>query len=499
MLMRRKATTAEAGGDAVTFKARKERLDAGRTLRDQVPREVHAGWKRPARSRDPVDLLERSNVGRVPELVPIRAGRMLQSPFTFLRGSAALMAHDLSGMPSTGVRVQACGDCHVMNFGLFATPERALVFDLNDFDETLPAPWEWDVQRLAASVAVAARENGLSDARARDAAAACVRSYREHLREYSRMSPLEVWYARLDAQTLIDMAPDAAARSRRRKLAATARARVGETLFPKMATSVAGRTRLVDQPPLLFHVSDPDAEARVLEGLVAYRSTLPDERRVLFDRHRLEDFAAKVVGIGSVGTYCFVALFLSEEGHPLILQFKEANRSVLERYAGKSVYENQAQRVVIGQRLMQSSSDIFLGWSRGRRGRDFYIRQLRDMKLSIPLEDISAQQLERYGEVCGWTLARAHAKSGDSATISGYLGKSDRFDAAVGKFAIAYADQNERDHAALTKAVRSGRVEAWDDEAKAIGPSGRARPPARNRPKARSKASPKARSKSVHE
>lgn len=415
--------------------------------------------------RDPIDILEESNQDRLAELVPIRYGRMLASPFTFLRGSAALMAYDLANTPSTGLRIQACGDCHLLNFGLFATPERNLVFDINDFDETLPAPWEWDVKRLTASFAVAGRDNRFSGAENRAVVLECARAYREHLREYSRMSPLEVWYARLDVENLIAAAPNEKARKIRQRYADKARERIVENLFPKIANRAGGRHRLVDQPPLLFHLPEPDFEERVCEALSAYRESLSDERRVLLDRYRLEDFALKVVGIGSVGTRCFVGLFFDEENHPLMLQFKEACRSVLEPYCGKSRYDNQGQRVVIGQRLMQSASDIFLGWTRGRQGYDYFVRQLRDMKMSVPVEGgASAVQFKRYAEICGWTLARAHAKSGDAATISGYLGKGDTFDRAVGEFSMEYADQTEKDHAALMKAVRSGRVQAIVEE-----------------------------------
>ena len=445
--------------------SRAERLAAGKALRDSVPRTSHAEWKPPAKRRDPIDILEASNKDRLPQLVPIRYGRMLASPFTFLRGSAGLMAYDLASTPNTGVQVQACGDCHLLNFGLFATPERNLVFDINDFDETLPAPWEWDLKRLAVSFAVAARDNKLSDADARAAAETCGRAYREALREYSRMSPLEVWYAHLDVETLIAEAPDEQTKKLRQQFATKARQRVIENLFPRIVGEVAGKRRLVDQPPVLFHTAEPDGEELIRAGLAAYRETLPDERRVLLDRYRLEDSAAKVVGIGSVGTRCMVALFFDKENHPLILQIKEAVPSVLAPYAGKSRYDNQGQRVVIGQRLMQSSSDIFLGWARGRHGRDFFVRQLRDMKLSAPIERANAAQLKRYAAICGGILARAHAKSGDASTISGYLGKSDSFDEALGAFALAYADQNEKDHAALVKAVNSGRVEALIEEA----------------------------------
>jgi uncharacterized protein (DUF2252 family) len=449
---------------APIFHSCEERIATGKTLRESLPRSSHAGWKPSTKRRDPIDVLEESNRDRLPELVPIRYGRMLASPFTFLRGSAALMAYDLANTPSTGLRVQACGDCHLLNFGLFATPERNLVFDINDFDETLPAPWEWDIKRLAVSFLIAGRDNRLSDAENRKVVLECARAYRKHLHEYSRMSPLEVWYTRLDIETIIAMAPDEKAKKTRQRYAEKARERIVENLFPKISSRAGGRHRLVDQPPLLFHVAEPDFEERVREGLADYRESLSDEHRVLLDRYRLEDFALKVVGIGSVGTRCFVGLFFDEKNHPLMLQFKEACRSVLEPYAGKSPYDNQGQRIVMGQRLMQSSSDIFLGWARGRKGYDFFVRQLRDMKMSIPIEGASAVQFKRYAEVCGWTLARAHAKSGDAATISGYLGKGDTFDQALEEFCTDYADQTEKDHAALVKAVRSGRVQAIVEE-----------------------------------
>ncbi len=447
-----------------SFHSRPERIEAGKKLREQVPRSTHADWRPTAGRGDPIEIVEKSNQGRLPELVPIRYGRILRSPFTFYRGSAGLMAHDLSSLPKTGLEVQACGDCHLLNFGLFATPERKLVFDINDFDETLPAPWEWDVKRLAASIVVAGRDGGLSEDDCREAAMDGVRSYRERLREYSQMSPLEVWYACLDVENIIEMAPDEKTKARRKELAEKARERIVDHLFPKIVAAVGGSHRLIDQPPVLVHVAEPDAEERFREGLDDYRQTLSDERRLLFDRYCLQDFALKVVGIGSVGTRCLIGLFFSEENHPLILQIKEAGRSVLEPYARKCRYENQGQRVVVGQRLMQSSSDIFLGWTRGRRGIDFYVRQLRDMKFSVPLEGFSAGQLQRYAEFCGWALARAHAKSGDAATISGYLGKGDQFDQALGNFAVAYADQTEQDYAALVKAERAGRIEALIEE-----------------------------------
>ena len=451
---------AKAPQHAAHFPSRDELLAAGRSLRAQVPLERHARWKRPAGRRDAVDVLERSNRDRVRELVPIRYGRMLRTSFTFLRGAAGLMASDLVTLPSSGIRVQACGDCHLMNFGLFATPERNLIFDINDFDETLPAPWEWDVKRLAVSFAVASRQNGHRDEQAEESAVRLTEAYRKHLRKYSKQSPLEVWYDKLDERTLIETAPDIEAAKRRQEIAAKAHQRIGEYLFPRIAKPADSQIRLVDQPPLLFHPEERDWQRRVRIVLEAYKSSLADERRVLFNRYHLQDVAFKVVGIGSVGTRCYVALFSSNDGHPLLLQFKEAKASVLEPYAGRSALTNHGQRIVVGQRLMQSSSDIFLGWAQGSRGFHFFGRQLRDMKMSAPVDAATPGQMCNYAELCGWVLARAHAKSGDAARISGYLGKSGNFDDAIGRFALAYADQNERDHAALVAAVKKGRVEA---------------------------------------
>ena len=461
-----KAKLIEGAKSSREMRTREQRIAAGKALRAAVPRESHAKWKSSGKLRDPIDVLEKSNEGRLPELVPIRYGRMVQSPFTFLRGSAALMAYDLANTPVTGIRVQACGDCHLLNFGIYATAERNVVFDINDFDETLPAPWEWDLKRLCISFVVAGRDGKLSDRDSRAAAVQCARSYRERLREYSKLSPLEVWYTRLDEHMLIANAADAKAQKLRKRYAEKARERVAENLFPKIVAQADGKHRLVDQPPFLFHVAGKDFEKRVRDGLKAYRDTLPDERRHLLDCYRLHDFALKVVGVGSVGTRCYVALAFSDDSQPLLLQVKEARHSVLEPYAGKCKFENQGERVVVGQRLMQSSSDIFLGWVHWKGGNDFYVRQLRDMKMSVPVEGFSAEQLLRYGDVCGWALARSHAKSGDSKTISGYLGKSRAFEKTIGELAVAYADQNDSDHAALVKAVRSGRVKALrEDEA----------------------------------
>jgi uncharacterized protein (DUF2252 family) len=438
-----------------------ECIEMGKALRVQTPRASHAGWQLPPNRRDPIDILQESNQGRVPELVPIRYGRMLASPFAFLRGSAAVMAADLAVTPASGIRVQACGDCHLANFGLFATPERNLAFDINDFDETLPAPWEWDIKRLAASFVVVGRENSISDSRCEAIVRVLSSAYRAHLREYAEMRVLDAWYARIDDKMLIATAPDATARRRRQRIAAKARASVAEYLFPKITGVVDGRRRLVDQPPLLFHLPELGGdEERVQKVLTAYHESLPAERRRLFERYRFVDFAFKVVGVGSVGTRCYVLLFLAGADDPLLLQVKEAGASVLEPYVGKGRYEHQGQRIVVGQRLMQSASDMFLGWATLLTGAHCYIRQLRDMKFSVPLVDLDARQLANFATICGWALARAHAKGGDAAVLSGYLGRTDAFDQALGKFALAYADQTERDHAALVKAVKSARVQA---------------------------------------
>ena len=459
----KKTITIESKIEEPVFRSCEERLAYGKELRGNVPRSSHAIWQPHADRRDPIEILEESNNDRLPELIPIRYGRMLRSPFAFLRGSASLMAYDLATTPNTGIKVQACGDCHLANFGLFATPERNLIFDINDFDETLPAPWEWDLKRLAISFVAAARDNQFSNKQSKACAIECARAYRKYLLQYSKMSPLEVWYDRLDAQMILEAAPDAKAQKFREHLIEKAKQRVGEFLYPKISGEVNGRHRLIDQPPLLYHINVKGFEKDVLDALESYRLSMPDERRMLFDRYRFEDAAVKVVGVGSVGTRCFVGLFFSADHHPLLLQFKEARASVLEPFAGKSIYENHGQRVVTGQRIMQSSSDIFLGWTRGRMGRDFFVRQLRDMKMSVPLTGLSDIQLMRYANVCGRVLARTHAKSGDSALISGYLGKSNTFDRAIGKFASMYADQNEEDYAVLVAAVKAGRIKILDE------------------------------------
>jgi hypothetical protein len=439
-----------------------DRRAAGKALRDTVPRRDHAAWRAHAGRTDPIDILRAADKNRQQDLVPLRYGRMLQTPFTFYRGSAGVMAADLAGTPVTGIHVRACGDAHLLNFGGFATPERRLIFDVNDLDETLPAPWEWDVKRLAASFVLAARSNGLSDANGRDAAIACARSYRRTLRDCSNQDVLQTWYARFDEKTFLQMLPPTQKVVAEKRIAKATTHGSAELIYPKLVEEDAGRLRFRENPPTLFHAPESHA-ADYLDlmrhVLAEYRHSLTDDRRVLFDRYQLVDMAIKVVGIGSVGTLCMVGLMLSIAGHPFFLQVKEANASVLEAYAGKSVYAHHGERVVQGQRLMQPASDLFLGWATGPKGRHFYMRQLRDVKLSPLVETYDAGMLSIYGKACGWVLARAHAKGGDPWTISGYLGASDEFDDAMGKFALAYADQAERDHVALQRAVRAGTIE----------------------------------------
>ena len=445
--------------------SRAELCQMGKGLREKCPRASHAAWEPAADRPDPIVLLEESSKGRIPELIPIRYGRMMQTPFTFYRGAALNMAADLASTPATGLRVQACGDCHLMNFGSFATPERRVIFDINDLDETLPAPWEWDVKRLAASFVLACRNNRFSEDSARDAVLTCVRSYRERMAEYSDMPVLDVWYASIDVEKLIPTIHDKAARERMRKRLAKARERsVLEHEFPELVTTAGLAPAIKDNPPLIFHPREQNREehtANVQRAFARYRESIQEDRRLLLDRYNVMDVAIKVVGVGSVGTVCAIMLLMASERDPLFLQVKEARSSVLEAHAGKSAYSNHGQRVVHGCRMMQSASDIFLGWTEGDLGRQFYVRQLKDMKLKPLVEVFTASAMLQYAELCGWTLARAHARSAEPAKISGYLGKSDAFDEAIADFAIAYADQSERDHEILMKAVRAGRLEVF--------------------------------------
>jgi uncharacterized protein (DUF2252 family) len=385
---------------------------------------------------------------------------MLQSPFAFLRGSASVMAFDLAHTAITGMRVQACGDCHLMNFGAFATPERHVIFDINDFDETLPAPWEWDIKRLAASIMVAGRYCGFAERNCSEAVLTAVRAYRENLAEYATWPKLQVWYARIDAEQLVAKALDAKPSRRLVDADARAAANTSARLLPKLTEVVDGKRRIKDEPPLVYHPQHDKAfSGHVQAAIQQYRRSLPAERRALVDHYQVIDAAMKVVGVGSVGTFCAIALLQADVDDPLFLQLKQARASVLEPYVGKSAYRNQGERVVVGQRLMQSASDMFLGWSRiGKPPIDFYFRQLRDMKVSVNLDTLPLTGFMNYAHYCGWAVARAHAKTGDASTISGYLGSGDAFDQALRRCARAYADQTEQDHAALVKAVKSGRI-----------------------------------------
>lgn len=440
-----------------------ERREQGKALRDGVPREAHGHWRAPRDRRDVIDILAESNRGRMQSLVPLRFARMMQSPFTFYRGSAAVMAADLATTPVSGIRVQACGDAHLSNFGGFATPERRIIFDINDFDETLPAPWEWDLKRLAASVVVAGRDIRLSESDANRAARATVRSYREHMADYASMRALEVWYDAIDVDRFLKALESPARREMiAARIARTQARNTPEYVFPRMAEHRGAVPRLKDDPPLIFHPTReqaPGMDSQYRETIERYRGSLAEPIRALFDRFHFCDLAFKVVGIGSVGTRCAVALFMAADDDPLFLQVKEANASVLEPYAGASRHKTHGERVVVGQRLMQSASDLFLGWATALNGSHIYLRQLRDMKISAVIEGFDAGDLRDYGRVCGWALARAHARAGDPALIAGYMGASETIDDAITDFAVDYADQTHKDHRAFVKAIRQGRIE----------------------------------------
>jgi uncharacterized protein (DUF2252 family) len=450
-----------------------QRTAAGRAARAEVPRSLHGVWHAAADRRDPVAVLEDQAASRVPELVPIRYGRMLVSPFTFFRGGAALMAADLGPAPRTGLVTQLCGDAHLSNFGVFAAPDRELVFGVNDFDETLPGPFEWDVKRLAASFEVAARDRGFDASTRSSIVAATARGYREAMRRYAGMGSLETWYARLRVDDIAAMALSRGTPKQIKRFdrnVAKARSKDSVRAFDKLTTIVEGELRIAGDHPLITpieDVADPEERSQLHEFiprvLSAYRRSLPADRRLLLERYHYVHAARKVVGVGSVGTRAWIMLLLGrDERDPLFLQFKEAEASVLEPYLGASRFSNHGQRVVEGQRLMQAASDIMLGWIRiplrGER-RDFYVRQLWDQKGSALVEVMDAPVMTAYAEVCGQTLARAHARSGDPIAIAAYLGTGSVFDRAMAAFASTYADQNERDYEALQAAAADGRIE----------------------------------------
>ncbi|WP_030898065.1 MULTISPECIES: DUF2252 domain-containing protein [unclassified Streptomyces] len=453
----------------------KERAARGKAARALVPRSSHAEFAPPPKRTDPVEIIEKQSATRVPELVPIRYGRMSEAPFRFYRGAAAIMAADLAETPRSGFRVQCCGDAHMLNFRLLASPERHLMFDINDFDETLPGPWEWDVKRLAASFVIAGRANGFSAKERASVVRATVRSYRERMRAFAGMGNLEVWYSRIDMDELHQQfAPMLSSGQRDRLTRTRERARAHDTLqvFDKLTHVIDGRRQIAPDPPLLVRLQDllPDRERGGLEKAISrligrYGRTLQTDRRFLLEHYRLADVARKVVGVGSVGTRCWIILMLGKDDEdPLFLQAKEADESVLAPFAGDTAFRTQGERVVAGQRLMQATSDIFLGWERvtgiDGRQRDFYIRQLRDWKGIAVAESMSPKRMALFGRLCGATLARAHARSGDRIAIAAYLGAGEAFDRALETFAELYADQNEKDHQALVDAIQSGRLQA---------------------------------------
>ena len=473
-----------------------DRKAEGLVARDRTAVSGHAKWRPAADRPDPVGLLEEQNTTREPDLVPVRHGRMMVSPFTFYRGAAKIMAADLKDTPVAGLEVQLCGDAHLSNFGLFASPERVLLFDVNDFDETLPGPFEWDVKRMAASFAIAGRNNGFAKADTRAATLASVRAYREAMASFAQMGTMDIWYAHLDEDELMSAIRNAVAGTKKEakgakkgkkgkkdeklaeiagkraeKVAAKAHTRDSLQALSKLAELVDGKYRIVSQPPIVVPARDlastyalsPDQVVPVIhEQFRAYRATLQDDRRRLLERFEVVDMARKVVGVGSVGTRAFIVLLQGRDAQdPLFLQIKEATASVLEPYLGKSQYKQHGERVVQGQRMMQAASDIYLGWTKGLDvSRHFYWRQLRDMKGSAEVEAMSPVGLTFYARTCGWTLARAHARSGDAVAIAEYLGGSDAFDKSITDFSERYADQNEHDYQEFVNAVKSGRLEA---------------------------------------
>jgi uncharacterized protein (DUF2252 family) len=453
-----------------------ERVARGKAARAEVPRSSHAVFEPAADRPDPVELLERQGRTRVPELVPIRYGRMLVSPFTFYRGAALIMASDLAATPHSGLTVQCCGDAHLSNFDMFASPERRLVFDINDFDETLPGPWEWDIKRLSVSMLIAAQDNGFVVKDQEQVVLDTVKEYRTAMARFAPMKNLDVWYARLDVETTLaqlgsQLRPKIVKRTE--KDIAKARTRDSVSAFSKLTHEVDGRARIVADPPLIVPIADltqggkPEEMFDALQELLSsYRATLQVDRRVLLEQFQPTDFARKVVGVGSVGARAWIALLLGLDGQdPLFLQIKEAEASVLEEFLTESEFDNPGERLVSGQHMMQASSDIFLGWLHVERGledqeRDYYVRQLKDWKGSAEVEQMDPKGMAAYGRLCGWTLARAHARSGDRVAIASYLGQGPSFDRAIVQCSEAYAEQNQRDYKALAKAVKSGRITA---------------------------------------
>lgn len=444
-----------------TLSPKDDRKQRGQALAVAHPHANHFKWSISPDREDLIAFIKKTNEGRLLDLIPIRFFRMMASPFTFFRGAAAVMAADLSTTPTTNTKVQACGDCHLMNFGAFATPERHIVFDINDYDETLPAPWEWDLKRLATSFVLAARDNDIKDKQSLLAAQTVARAYRKKMAEYARKSILDIWYETIEWEQFIQSTRDEDLQRKLKDGLKQALKRDDKYYFPKLTEEVDGQYLIKDKPPLIYHPEPTDGKPlleQVAEALKIYKNTLQDDRQRLVDRYRLADAAIKVVGVGSVGTMCMVALLLAPDAEPLFLQLKEARQSVLEAYAGKSTYENSGQRVAAGQRIMQSASDIFLGWTDLEGDRHFYVRHLRDMKIKLEPETWDGKQLIAFAELTGSVLARAHARSGDAAVIGAYLENGESFDEAIAEFARSYADQTALDHQQLLKAIDEGKI-----------------------------------------
>lgn len=457
-------TTGHDGGavrPAVLDRHAEERYAAGRSARGVAPRSAHGAWAPAADREDPVAVVLRQETGRDPSLLPLRHGRMAASPFAFFRGAAAIMAADLAGTPDSGIRTQLSGDAHLLNFGAYAAPDRRLVFDLDDFDETHPGPWEWDVKRLAASLVIAARDRGRSAADARSLVLAAVGAYRDKMRELAGLSDLDTWYTRIDVAQLMASVPGGTERAEVRGVLAGAATRDNVHSFARLTAQVDGRRQFVDHPPTLERLPEGALRTRVLGVLGRYPASLADDQRELLSRYRLVDVARKVVGIGSVGLAAYVALYLGrDDDDPLVLQVKEARASALAGHLPDPVIADQGRRVVSGQRLMQASGDTFLGWAGGPRGSSYYVRQLADMKWSLDVAQVPGKGLALFARLCGQALARAHARSGDRIAIAGYLGAGDQFDCAIATFAAAYADRNALDHHAFQAAIVDGRLAA---------------------------------------
>lgn len=453
--------SAESFFDPIASKA--ERYDIGVALRKDVPRSSHQEWTPPEDREDPINILIKTSDGRIEDLLPIRYRRMIESPFAFYRGAAAIMAADLTHTPNSGMQLQLCGDCHLMNFGGFATPERKLVFDINDFDETFPGPWEWDVKRLATSFAIAGKWRKFSAKECKAFAWHVADSYKRHMLDYSKLSALQIWYADIDLAELIDLGKDEELKEfQQKRIKKAAEYIAHEKEFAKMTYLDGVRARIKDDPPLIYHPSGNEASYTLREAKQVHKryiESLPEDKQVLLSRYTMHDFAVKVVGVGSVGTLCGISLLMSATGEPIFLQFKEARKSVLEsNVKNRGKYPHQGERIVMGQKLMQSAPDMFLGWTNDDKGKYFYIRQLRDAKIKPVIEIMKSENMSDYAKACGWALARAHARSGDPSLLSGYIGNNNEFANAISKFSMLYTHQNELDYNKMVQAVKDGRL-----------------------------------------